>query len=434
LLGIVFLIRYSITHKGVSRVQSILIIFSPVFVAVCSFITFLRTTPDYNPYDWTPVCFSTFLICYFVAAYKFRFLNIFPGALKRVFESMHESVLVVDSYHFIQHFNNAFIHTFGTWDTLNPVCDFTRYLQERMLDTEENRRIIDCIAGGSREKSVLGELNLVRPVARTFNVSIQKIALAKKRNTSRVISFTDITAYKELIHTLDLKNDELKAANRQLVNHFNTVEELAVANERNRVAREVHDTVGHTLTLLIMLSKSCKIEYEASSDQLSGKLSESIKIAQEGLQELRRTLSSLQASRGTNPDLIVPLEILIGNLKDSGVNIDCTVIGKQPERINPLSLAYKISDALYKAVKEAVTNSLRHGNARLINIILKFEENRIRLFILDNGTGCKTVQEGFGLAGMANRIKELGGSLVYGSGDEEGFNIHIEIPAGTVHD
>jgi signal transduction histidine kinase len=85
-------------------------------------------------------------------------------------------------------------------------------------------------------------------------------------------------------------------------------------------------------------------------------------------------------------------------------------------------------DALYRLCQEAITNSTRHGKAKNTNIILKFSEDKIRLFIFDDGCGCQNIKKGFGLSGMEQRIHNIHGSIVYGSDGESGFNIRVELP------
>ena len=79
-----------------------------------------------------------------------------------------------------------------------------------------------------------------------------------------------------------------------------------------------------------------------------------------------------------------------------------------------------------------MTNSIRHGLARHIDVILKFYHDNLKLFIIDDGRGCKFIKKGFGISGMEQRIKSLGGMVVYGSDGENGFNVHIEVPIKNV--
>lgn len=83
---------------------------------------------------------------------------------------------------------------------------------------------------------------------------------------------------------------------------------------------------------------------------------------------------------------------------------------------------------IYRICQEALTNSIRHGKARNISIVLRFSISMIKILIIDDGVGCSELHEGFGLSGMKQRIKELNGKIEYGSGGENGFSIFAEIP------
>jgi signal transduction histidine kinase len=89
------------------------------------------------------------------------------------------------------------------------------------------------------------------------------------------------------------------------------------------------------------------------------------------------------------------------------------------------------SKVIFRVCQEALTNSLRHGKAKNVNIILRSSGNKLSLFIFDDGCGCSQIKKGFGLSGMEQRVKDLGGTLVFGSDGESGFNIRMEIPLSS---
>ncbi|MCX7923196.1 MAG: protein kinase [Clostridia bacterium] len=234
---------------------------------------------------------------------------------------------------------------------------------------------------------------------------------------------TERTEKLELLNNqLNMKNIELKAMNEQLKEYASTVEELAVARERNRMAIAVHDTLGHSMSILLKLLEAIKISLKKDTAKTEEKLSKAIEIAREGLIEVRRSVSGLMPGKLESTNLIGALEKLISDYQSSGVNVEFTVDGDFDLR-NP-----RCSTAIYRTCQEALTNSLRHGKAKNVAIILKIVKSRLRLFIVDDGCGCKDISKGFGLSGMEHRIKELGGTITYKSDGENGFNIHVEIP------
>ncbi len=222
----------------------------------------------------------------------------------------------------------------------------------------------------------------------------------------------------------EIANRELKIANEKLKEYASTVEENAVLKERNRLARDVHDTLGYTLIALIkLISESislCRVDVVETEKRLNNAL----KTTKDGLKEVRRSLYGLIPQELEQNSLFDALEKLVNNFEHLGVKVELSV-NKLEENIG---MEYK--EVIYRVCQEALTNSVKHGKASEVNIVIKFTDTHIKLFIFDNGIGCdkKRKGKGFGLQGMRQRIEKLNGEIQYGSGDGEGFNIHIELP------
>lgn len=428
--GAVILAKYAATQTGFTKGQAISLIFGPVlplFLSVISTIyMFIARIKAPEFFDLTPTVFSIPAIIYAIAVFRYRFLNIIPGALKKIFESLHDSILVVDNYHCIANLNNSFILNFGNYSCDEKVGSFLNQLQTVVIKNDESDKILTAIKNGIEKPVVKGILNLKDPFNKTYEVIIQTLDHQKKAYRGRIITFHDITDYNRLLEELNRKNEELFLKNQKLNEHLKTVEELAVANERNRVSREIHDTLGHSLTLLIMLMKAAKIEAGKNPTAVKEKLTEGIIIAQKELNELRATIGGLLAN---DMDIFESIYSLGQYMENLGVRIEFSVTEKEIYSKMAASVyKFKLSDTLYKIIKEATTNSVRHGSATEINIIVKFSLRKANLFIIDNGCGCPEIIEGFGLAGMKQRVEELNGIIKFGSDGESGFNIHVELP------
>jgi signal transduction histidine kinase len=113
---------------------------------------------------------------------------------------------------------------------------------------------------------------------------------------------------------------------------------------------------------------------------------------------------------------------MIDDFKPSGMDIDFTYEGFSS------FVSANYSKVIFRVCQEALTNSLRHGKAKHVNIILKLNDNKIKIFIFDDGCGSPNIKKGFGLSGMEQRVKDLDGNIVFGSDGESGFNIRLEIP------
>ncbi|MCX7747074.1 MAG: sensor histidine kinase [Clostridia bacterium] len=208
--------------------------------------------------------------------------------------------------------------------------------------------------------------------------------------------------------------------------HVALTEELAVTRERNRFARNTHDTVGHTMTKIIILLQTCLASKEDSKKNETV-IVEAIECARNGLNEIRRTVRGIDYESMVAEDIIETLEKLFSGFEASGVSIKFEV-----GRIKQFFNNANISNAIYRVCQEAITNSIRHGKAREISVVLNLGDI-IKLLICDDGVGCKDVKKGSGLTGIEERIKELGGEVHYGSNNHKGFNIYAEIRSGNKH-
>lgn len=433
--GAVITARYAAGQTGVTKGQAVIITFgplTPLFISIAYTIYMFAARINIPKFfDLTPSFFSITVIIYSIAVFKYRFLNINPGALKKIFENLPDSILVIDNDNTIVNLNESFLMHFGKYNRNEKTSSLVNQLRITALKSGDLETVLQAIESGMKKPVVRGEINLTEPVAKTFEVIVQKLDNHKKEYPGRIITFHDVTEHKRLLEELNLKNQELSISNRQLSGHLKIVEELAIANERNRVVREIHDTLGHSLTLLIMLMKAAKIEMANNSAGSKEKLSEGIKIAQAELNELRWSISGLLSKDMIDMDIIESVQNLVQYMKTLDINIEFSVFGKEIYTKMPASIyKLKLSDAIYKICKEAITNSLRHGNASAMNIIMKFNTAKAHLFIFDNGRGCPKVVPGFGLTGMADRVKDLRGTIKFGSDGETGcgFNIQVELP------
>ncbi len=427
IMAIFILVRYIKNQKGVTRGQAVFLFFAPLASFIASILFFLQIIfipglKIHNIFDLTPTLYSISMLLLSGAVYKYRFMDISPGAFKKVFASLHDSILIIDNYNCIANFNNSFIENFGHYTINNSVSVFVKKIKNVILITEESKRILNCIEFGSANSIEIGEFFIGENNEKIYEIIIQKLDHCKK---GRIITFHDITANMKLLAELNLNNQELFTTNHLLKEHLQTAEELAIANERNRVAREIHDTMGHSLTILLMLMKAVQIEIQTNPGESQKKLDEGISIAQSELNELRRSLNG----PNNNMDIMETIEGLVHHGKNLGIDINLTVSGREIFTSIPVSTyKYKLSDTIFKVCKEAITNSLRHGNASEINIIIRFNNDKVNLLIIDNGQGCRELSKGFGLLGMTERVNALNGEIKFSSDDKNGFNIHMEIP------
>ncbi len=201
---------------------------------------------------------------------------------------------------------------------------------------------------------------------------------------------------------------DLQAAHRQLQEFAAQVEELAVALERNRLSRDLHDTLGHRLTVSIVQLEGAERLIPAAPERASQMVNSVRQQLNEGLSEVRRTVGMLRTPVTTDLSLPKALhELAIDFEKATQLPIRVTV----PDSLPPLPEAHRL--AVYRAAQEALTNVQRHAQASQASLTIDLSAEALTLCVSDNGIGLpdEAERQGFGLRGMRDRIMQLGGSV-----------------------
>ena len=219
-------------------------------------------------------------------------------------------------------------------------------------------------------------------------------------------------------------NEQLNAANTQLKTYALELERMTEIRERNRLAREIHDTLGHTLTGIIAGADAGLVLFETAPAESKKRLEIIAQSAREGLNDVRRSIHALR------PDTLEKhsLEEALENLIENFCLTTSTKINYR-QMAGPLDFASDEEDTLYRVIQEGLTNAVRHGKADEIEVCLARQAGDITIRVEDNGCGCGALEEGFGLRHMRERLTLLGGSLSCGNRDgENGFFIAAQFP------
>ena len=217
--------------------------------------------------------------------------------------------------------------------------------------------------------------------------------------------------------------EELRDANEKLRAHALQAEELAATRERNRVAREIHDSLGHCLTVVHVQLEAARATLDHDPAGSLDALNKAQAMAHSGLQEVRRSVSSLRSSPLDGRPLAEALQQLVHESQGGELVADLTVLGKARPTSPQVGLT------IYRAAQEGVTNSRKHGRAKSVRLSLDFSDaDLLRLTIADDGVGAEQVQDGFGLLGMRERAQLLGGTTSARSEPGAGFTLQIEVP------
>lgn len=223
-----------------------------------------------------------------------------------------------------------------------------------------------------------------------------------------------------VVHKNKQERDELKILNCKLIEYSFKERDYLISEERSRISQELHDSLGHLLMALSMNVQYAKALDD--KDKIKEELSEVSSLVNESIKTLRSTVYSLR-KLDENFDLHEELKRFITKLNALEmvkINID------YDNKIEDSS--GMIKNILLITIKEAITNSLKHGNASEINISLEIQSGEILLEINDNGVGCKTIEKSNGLSGISDRFEKVNGKVSFKSKENNGFSIKASIP------
>ncbi len=235
------------------------------------------------------------------------------------------------------------------------------------------------------------------------------------------IGFSFVTANAVANHKrLARLTAELETANTKLRDQAEQAEELATTRERNRVAREIHDGVGHYLTVINVQLEAARAICEKDPAKAAAALDKATRLSREALDDVRRSVGTLRTD-AEKPPLTDAIRALTA---DPSLPVDFKVSG------DPRPLSAATEHALYRAAQEGLTNVRKHAHAQRATLELDFSDTaRIRLHVADNGQGATASADGFGLRGMRERVGLLGGLVKAGPRPEGGFALTVEVPA-----
>lgn len=217
---------------------------------------------------------------------------------------------------------------------------------------------------------------------------------------------------------------ELSDANGKLREYAVQAGELAATRERNNLAREIHDTLGHYLTALNMQLEAGSALLPDDPPRARSALEKAQGLAREGLREIRRSVSSLRASPLDHQSLADALRRVIEESAASGVRTELQLLGE----VRALSTQAELT--LYRAGQEGLTNVRKHAQATSAQLVLDYRKaGRVALSLVDNGVGTgASTPDGFGLLGLRERALLLGGSVRIRTSPGKGFALEVEVP------
>jgi signal transduction histidine kinase len=219
---------------------------------------------------------------------------------------------------------------------------------------------------------------------------------------------------------------ELRKAHTQLQGYSARVEELAVAEERNRLAREMHDTLGHRLTVAAVQLEGAQRLIPQEPERATAMVATGREQLRDALADLRQTVATLRIPLEADLQLRKSLrQLASGFEKATGIEVHLV----SPDEMPPLPRAHRL--ALYRAAQEALTNVQRHAQAEQAWLTLMPQKDQIVLVVSDNGVGFPAgpaAETNFGLRGLQERVLQLGGELILETRAGGGAQLRLSLP------
>ena len=229
------------------------------------------------------------------------------------------------------------------------------------------------------------------------------------------------------------RREKLTTANHQLAQYAGNLEELTVSRERNRMARELHDTLAHTLSGLSVQLETARAFWDVDEEMAKELLDQSLAATRSGLQETRRALQSLRATPLEDLGSVLALKGLAESAESrTGLKLNLDLPSE------PLNLTPAIEQAIYRIAQEAVNNVIKHATAQTLTMTLKTNQ-QIELVVADDGVGFSVHSElakaadnlaengHYGLVGLHERAALVNGTVTIDSKPQHGTTVTLTI-------
>ncbi|TAE58583.1 MAG: sensor histidine kinase [Nostocales cyanobacterium] len=218
--------------------------------------------------------------------------------------------------------------------------------------------------------------------------------------------------------------EKLARANEKLRQYALQIENQATLEERNRIAREIHDSLGHSLTALnLQLETALKLS-KSDTPRAMTFLATAKELASKALQDVRHSVSTMRTQPLQEKSLGEAVGILAADFqRSSGILVNCKIDLKDP-------IPIEMNIPIYRIVQESITNIYKYAQASIVNIDLISDQDSVQLIVEDNGKGFNIAQNttGFGLQSMRDRTLALGGEFTINSARNAGCKIIVLIP------
>jgi signal transduction histidine kinase len=274
--------------------------------------------------------------------------------------------------------------------------------------------------------SVIVELSVLLPVVTEINFETLPILGVPLIRAFAFGTIGHIVSH--LISTQRAQRKRIVRANVQLSQHAQTLEQLATSRERNRLARELHDTLAHTLSGQAVNLEAIKLMISPEQAEVRSMLDRSLRSTRAGLTETRRAMKDLRSKQLEELGLSFAIHNLAKRAASrAGFDLSLQISRQLPE------LSTEVEQCVYRVSQEALENIVRHANARHVSVHLLMEDHALQLKIADDGCGFNLVDVGIvdklGIQGMRERAAMVQGLLDVLSSPGQGTTVQLLIEA-----
>jgi signal transduction histidine kinase len=329
--------------------------------------------------ELTPLFFAFSVIMVLIAIRRYGLLNINRIAIHKTIDNIGTAAAIFDAEESVTYTNKAMKKLVSA--DFSDISGFYAVLG-KLAGAELNRE--------SAEFTVEAE-----------RYSLKKSSVCNENGTviAEIVLISNITEYYELSQA---------------------EKKLSIEHERNRIAQEIHDSAGHTFTMISSLAKISDAELKKGvNGDVSRYLAEIDGLSRSGITQLRCSINNLR-----DDEFMTSITRAVNTVTAAvrSMKVDVCIQGTEDD-----SYSFCIRE-VYDSVKEIVTNTMRYSGAERLDIIIKFLGDRLELYIYDNGKGFSEIKENNGLSGIRRRIENIGGTVKFSSFEGEGFNTIIKIP------
>ena len=220
-----------------------------------------------------------------------------------------------------------------------------------------------------------------------------------------------------------LASTSLAEANIQLQVYAAQLEEFAALEERNRLARDIHDTLGHSLTAIIVQLEGITNIISGDPDRAAAALQRARNTALSAMQEVRHSVAALRLPTSSRECGKILWQRVAGTFAE------CTNILVTTDFEGDFAdIPFEHNEAVMHFIEEGLTNAVRHGHATRVDVSVAWREGFLLVRISDNGRGISVLEEGNGLRGVRERAGALNGSIAWVSELGQGFDLGVDIP------